>query len=213
MRTETTFFKSGINQFLERIQKYGFRSYTKDINNKHRPGKISIPKLPTINDKIIIVKYLQTDYLIQAIHQYCNLVNQEKYTILPRLFMNHNLLVITFPYDIEFDKFCFFVNYMGNAHELRNRNDYQPNITAWCTTHSVDNWLSDELINKEIMLFIPEGNSKQDKVFLTTTENNGFIMSFNQSESLITLEKSTMMYQKMPVDVNLLNYKKHIDFN
>jgi len=198
---------------LSLILKYGFRGPENNINNKHRPNIKNKPVKKDINDKIVIVKYLQYDYLIQAINQFCNLYNQDNFIALPRLIKQNYLFIIVFPYNINFDKFCFFVNYLGNAHELREKTDYQPNVKAWCSTLTVDNWITDEILNKNVMLSIPESDSKKDKMFLATNENIGYKLDMSQFNSNIELEKSSLMYENIPVDVKLLKHKRFIDFN
>ena len=213
MKSNVTILISVIIIIATLILEFGFKRTKTDINNKHRPSKSKKPTQQKSNDKIVIVKYLQYDYLIKAIHQFCNLYNQEKFVALPRLIKHNYLSIIIFPYNIEFDKFCSFVNYMGNAHELSNKPDYQPNVKAWCTTLPVDRWIKDEIANKNIMLFIPESDSNLDKVYLTTKDNVGFKMGFLNDDLHFKAEKSMLKYEEIPININLLNKEKFIDFN
>ena len=108
------------------IFKFGFKSSKSDLNNVARPNEITKPTKLIDNDKIIIVKNLNLEYLKQAIEQYCNICNQTKFLVLPRLIILENQFVILFPYDIEFEQFCYFINYLKYAHELNLKSDYKP---------------------------------------------------------------------------------------
>jgi len=195
------------------ILKYGFRVDDQDINNRHRPNKKTKPVQQDFNDKIVLVKYMQFEYLVQAIHQFCNLYNQDQFIAMPRLTNQYYLFIITFPYNIDFEKFCFFVNYLGNADGLRNKDDYQPNVKAWCTAKSVDTGMTGLILNKKVMLSIPENEAKKDNMYLTTNENVGYTMNISQVGSHIKLEKTPMAYEKIPVNITDFANKKYIDFN
>lgn len=195
------------------IIKYGYRGNTTDFNNMHRPNKKRKPIEKESNDKIVIVKYIQYDYLIRAINQFCNLYNQENYIVLPRLYQHYYLFVITFPYNIDFDKFCLFINYLLNANEVCDNFDYQPNVTAWCTIQDVDKWATIEILNKELIMMIPESNTKQDRLTLTTHENVGYKIDNSRIDSQIKPDTSGLKYESIPIDLNLLKFKKFIDFN
>jgi len=195
------------------ILKYGSREDHQDINNRHRPNKKTKPVQQDFNDKIVVVKYMQFEYLVQAIHQFCNLYNQDKFIAMPRLTNQYYLFIITFPYNIDFEKFCFFVNYLGNADVLRNKDDYQPNVKAWCTAQSVDPATTGFILNKKVMLSIPENEAKKDNMFLTTTENVGYKMNISQVGSHIKPEKTSIQYETIPVNITDFANKKYIDFN
>src|ERR1035437_1512066 len=194
------------------ILKIWVESNVADIDNKRRPGKKSKPQLPASNDKIVIVKYIELSDMSQAIRQFCNLYNRKKFIALPRLVMEDYSFVITFPFNIEFENFCYFVNYLGNPHDLCNYSDYQPNVRAWCTTQPVDSWLTDEITNKKVMLFIPESEIKQDRMYLATNDNLGYKMSVLQGELLVKPDSPRVKYENIPVDLNLLKDRKYIDF-
>jgi len=156
---------------------------------------------------------MQYDYLIQAINQFCNLNNQDKFIAMPRLTKQYYLFIITFPYNIDFDKFCFFVNYLGNADVLRNKNDFQPNVRAWCTTQTVETGMTKNIVNKKVMLSIPESDVKKDHIFLATNDNVCYKMNVSRLKSQIKLEKSAMMYENIPFDLSEFAKYKYIDFN
>jgi len=194
------------------ILKIWFESNTSDVDNNHRPRKKSKPQLQSSNDKIVIVNYVELGYLTQAITQFCNLHNHKRFIALPRLIMQDYSYVITFPYNIEFENFCFFVNYLGNPDDLCNYSDYQPHVKAWCTTQHVDNRLTNQIANKKVMLFIPESEIKHDRMYLATIDNLGYKMNISQGEVCCEPDSDTILYENIPVDLKMLKNRKYVDF-
>jgi hypothetical protein len=194
------------------IFKFGLKSSDSDLKNTARPDDSNKPTDPVDNNKIIIVKNLKLDYLKQAIEQLCNMSNKERYNALPRLTILDNQFVITFPYDIEFDQFCYFVNYLKYAHDLSLKPDYKPEIKAWCTTKTGFAWMTDEIVNKNIMIYIPDWDKDYDNVYLTTQDNLGYKMGFAMGEEHHKLDKPVIQFDKMTIDLNTLRNRETIDF-
>jgi hypothetical protein len=193
------------------IYKFGLKSSETDLKNTTRPDNINKPTTTKANDKIILIKNLKLDYLKQAINQLCNMSNQNQYIALPRLTVLDNEYVITFPYDIDFDQFCYFVNYLKYAHELSLKPDYKPEIKAWCTTKPDYAWMTDEIANKTVMIYIPDWDKDYDNVYLTTQDNLGFKMGFALGEEHKKMDNPVLQFEKMPNDLDL-NNKETIDF-
>lgn len=193
------------------IYKFGLKSSETDLKNTNRPDNINKPTTTKANDKIILIKNLKLDYLKQAINQLCNMSNQNQYIVLPRLTVLDNQYVITFPYDIDFDQFCYFVNYMKYAHELSLKPDYKPEIKAWCTTKPDYAWMTDEIANKPVMIYIPDWDEDYDNVYLTTQDNLGFKMGFAFGEEHKKMDNPVLQFEKMPNDLDLYN-KETTDF-
>lgn len=193
------------------IYKFGLKSSETDLKNTTRPDNINKPTTTKANDKIILIKNLKLDYLKQAINQLCNMSNQNQYIALPRLTVLDNEYVITFPYDIDFDQFCYFVNYLKYAHELSLKPDYKPEIKAWCTTKPDYAWMTDEIANKLVMIYIPDWDKDYDNVYLTTQDNLGFKMGFALGEEHKKMDNPVLQFEKMPNDLDL-NNKETIDF-
>ena len=194
------------------IFKFGLKSSDSELKNTTRPSDSNKPITPIINDKVILIKNLKLDYLKQAIAQFCNMSNQKQFIALPRLTIIGNDFVITFPYDIEFDQFCYFVNYIKYAHELSLKADYKPEIKAWCTTKNGFAWMTDEIVNKSVMIYIPDWDKDYDNVYLTTQDNLGFKMGFAMGEEHKNMDKPVVQFEKMPIDLDTLKGKEMIDF-
>jgi len=193
------------------IYKFRFKSSETDLKNTSRPDNMNKPTTIKANDKIILIKNLKFDYLKQAINQLCNMSNQKQYIVLPRLTVLNNEYVITFPYDIDFDQFCYFINYMKYAHELSLKPDYKPEIKAWCTTKPDYAWMTSEIADKTVMIYIPDWDKDYDNVYLTTQDNLGFKMGFALGEEHKKMDNPVLQFEKMPNDLSLDN-KETIDF-
>jgi len=196
------------------IFRFGFNSSTTtdDFNSKTRPNNSEKPTKPIDNDKLVLVKNLKLDYLKQAIEQFCNMYNQETYSALPRLFILDNQYVITFPYNIDFERLCFFINYLENAYEVGLQPDYKPVVKAWCSTKYGDAWMKDSIVNKKVMIYIPEWDEEHDNVYLVTQENLGFKMGFANGEASQKLDRPLVNYENNPIEINSLKNKEIIDF-
>lgn len=194
------------------VIKFGFSSSTPDFSRKVRPNNSQKPTKLIDNDKVILVRNLKLDDLKQAIEQFCNIYNQEAFIALPRLFLLDNAYVITFPYNINFERFCYFINYLENAHELCLQPDYKPDVKAWCSTKTGDGWMKDEIVNKNVMLYIPDWDEEHDNVYLITQDNLAYKMGFAIGHTSQKLDRPVLKYENNPVDLSSLKNKEIIDF-
>jgi hypothetical protein len=195
------------------IFKFGFTSLKQDLEKRIRPSDSTKPAKLVDNDKIVIVKNLSLDYLKKAIEQFCNSYNQEQFIAMPRLSVFENQYLITFPYDIDFERFCYFINYIKYANELCLKPDYKPEIFAWCSTKNGDSWMTEEIINKRVILFIPEWDQEHDNVYLTTQYNMGFKLGFAMGESHIKLDKPALDFTNPPTELLKLQGTQTINFD
>jgi hypothetical protein len=195
------------------VYKFGFANPKAERENqiKTKDFKGSINQKD--NDKIIIVKKLALDYLKKAIEQFCKIYNKQRIIAKPRLTVFENQYIITFPYDIDFEKFCYFINYLKYANELCLKPDYKPEIIAWCSTKKGDSWMTDQILNKRVMLYIPESDKDYDNVYLTTEYNLGYKMGFAIGDSHIKLDKPVIDYKNPPTDIFKINGAQTIDFD
>jgi len=194
------------------IFKFGTKSTDSDLKNTLRPNNSTKPTSFIKNDKVVIVKNVKLEYLKIAIEQFCNLSNQDEFIVLPRLIILDNKFVITFPYDIKFDQFCFFVNYIKYAHELILKPDYKPDIKAWCTTETTFTWMTDEIVNKKVMIYIPNWDQEYDNVYLTTQDNLGFKMGFALGEENKRLIKPELQFEKINIELSTITSNEKLDF-
>jgi hypothetical protein len=120
--------------------------------------------------------------------------------------------VITFPYDIDFERYCYFINYLEKAHELCIKPDYKPDVKAWCSTKIGDAWMKDDLVNKKVMIYIPDWDEELDNVYLTTQDNIGYKMGFAIGEASQKLNRPVKRFEDNPIQLTRLMDKEKIDF-
>ncbi|MEM6845226.1 MAG: hypothetical protein AAF944_25400 [Bacteroidota bacterium] len=182
----------------------------KETQNTDRPTKTAKPTKTIENDKLVVVNDVTPNEIKQAIQQFCNIYNQESYRALPELtIVSDNEYVITFPNDIDFETFCYFVNYLHYPSDIF----YKPNITAWTTTSQGDSWMKDELVGKKVMLYIPKDDQDYDNVYLTTSDNLGYKMGFALGEASQRLDNLRRTFQNPTIDLNKLEGRETVKFD
>jgi len=181
-------------------------------NNKSKNGdKLTnreLPKDKIENDKIILVENVSLDDLKKAIQQFCNSYNQDNFKALPSLsIVSGNRFIVTFPYDIDFDIYCYFVNYLYYPEDIACK----PVIKAWTTTKTSDKWMKDDIVNKKVMLYIPDDDKDYDNVYLTTSDNIEYKMGFALGRSVKKLNEIKQLYSE-PVKQDELKSQEAIQF-
>jgi|TARA_B110000902_G_C14068537_1_gene498367 hypothetical protein len=196
--------------FVIIIAMFFLRQKTENISNEGKAFKEG-NLIQLTNDKIVVVKNLKQEYLEKAIEQFLDL-NKGGNPIKPKITIFDDKLIITFPYDVEFDALCYFINYLEYAHDLSLKPDYKPEIYGWYKTKSGDEWMTKEIVNKEVLIFIPETDDEYDNVYLTTEDNLGFKMGFALGYEHEKLAKPVISYMKRPIQKSDLENLKSIDY-
>jgi hypothetical protein len=168
------------------------------ISNKLEEKKIKQKKAKAIkpveeqkNDKIVVVRGTQ-DNVNKAITEFVKLYNQEKYQALPRLYtVSSEVYIITFPYDISFEIFCYFVNFMHYPLGL----DKGLEVIGWTTTPDKDDFVKEEYKNTKGMFFVPNEDEEGDNVYMTTVDGKGHKIGFSLGD-LKPLEYPKKQYQQ-----------------
>ncbi|MCO7355734.1 hypothetical protein [Riemerella anatipestifer] len=150
------------------------KSNENGFEDESRPNLPS-PQTKIENDKIIIVEGAKYEVVKKAIQQFCNIYNKENYIAVIKLSkLSETTSILTFPYDIEFGTFCFLTNYLYYPNDIF----YKADIKAWTTTKLNDEFISEENVNKYVMLYIPPEDQEYDNVYMTTEQNVGYILGF-----------------------------------
>ena len=88
--------------------------------NESRPNNAEMPMVKIKNDKIALIENVKLEDFKNALQKFCNNYNQENLRALPLLtILAENKFVVTFPYDIDFETYCYFVNYIEPIYYLR----------------------------------------------------------------------------------------------
>jgi hypothetical protein len=177
--------------------------------DSRRPSQSSLPTQTKQNDKLVIVKGISQSDLKHVLIGFCNMYNKESFQAQPRLTkLTEREFAITFPYDIDFEIFCYFVNYIEYPMELK----WTPDVTAWTTTKSSDTWITEKSANKKVMLFIPKDDTEHDNVYMTTSDNIGYKLGFAMGEEKQLLDTSKKRYVQADLEISELTNKEYEDF-
>lgn len=161
------------------------------------------------NDKLVIVKDISYADLQTILTEFCNKYNKDHYQAQPRLTkITEREFAITFPFDIDFEIFCYFINYV----EYPMGFNKSFNAIGWTTTKSNDTWITEKSANKRVMLYIPTDDTEHDNVFMTTADNIGYKLGFAMGEEKQLLDRPEKRYVKQPISNNELDGKTHTDF-
>ncbi|MFC4262642.1 hypothetical protein ACFOWM_07125 [Ferruginibacter yonginensis] len=190
--------------------------WTKFKNQKHQTdtdtSKQSTELLPTQekqNDKLVIVKNVSYTDLQTILTGFCNMYNKERYQARPRLTkITESEFAITFPFDIDFIIFCYFINYVHYPMDF----DKTFYVTGWTTTKSGDNWITEKSANKKVMLFIPSDDTDHDNVYMTTIDSIGFKLGFAIGEEKQMLNEPKKKFSSPTIDILELTNLVHKDF-
>lgn len=174
-----------------------------------RPSNEHLPTQEKPNDKLVIVDNISKTEIDSILTGFCNIYNKESFQAQPRLYkLSERQFAITFPYDIEFEMYCYFVNYIHYPMGF----DKSFDVTAWETTGQANGWITEKTANKKIMLFIPEDDSEHDNVFLTTDDNIGYKLGFAMGKEKQPLQSAKKRYFAPKTDIKILSEKEGQDF-
>jgi hypothetical protein len=156
------------------------------------------PKEKIPNDKIVIIKGAKVLDVTQAIQQFCNLYNsQELSTVVTVSELANGDVVVTFPYDIDFGRFCFFVNFMHYPKVPLIKTD----IRGWATTKVNDMWIMPEIAGKKVMLYIPDSNTEYDSLYLVSENNISYRIAFADSKDPQIINSPKMAFEMQGLGV------------
>ena len=176
--------------------------------NESRPINTEMPTEKIKNDKIVLIENVKLEDFKNVLQKFCNNYNQENLRALPLLtILSENKFVVTFPYDTDFATYCFFVNYMYYPNDII----YKPTIKAWTSTKQSDDWMTNDIANKKVMLYIPSDDKDYDNVYLTTFDNIGYKMGFAMGEEKQKLNNPRQSYVE-PIKLEELNGKEEIQY-
>ncbi len=174
-----------------------------------RPSNECLPKQEVQNDKLVVVNNITSSEIERILIGFCNIYNKENYQAQPRLYKTDNTsFTITFPYDIEFEIFCYFVNYV--RYPMGFNKSFE--VTGWTTTKSGQTWITEKSANKRVMLFIPTEDTEYDNVYMTTEDNIGYKLGFAIGEEKQLLKRPLKKFVKSGIDILDLKEKEYKDY-
>jgi len=166
-----------------------------------RPSTAALPAQIKNNDKLAIVKNVSYADLKSVVTGFCNTYNKKNDQAQPRLTkLSEQEFAITFPFDIDFEIYCYFINYLKYPMGLA----WTPDVTAWTTTKSSDTWITEKSANKKVMLFIPSDDTEHDNVYMTTSDNIEYKLGFAVGEEKQLLDTPKKRYAPPAFDITFL---------
>jgi len=170
---------------------FDFFKKAKEDTISNESSRVQFPVIPKQNDKLVAIKGVSYSDVKKVLLGFCKMYNGERPQAFPRLTkLSENEFAITFPYDIDFDIYCYLINYLHYPMELR----WKPDVTGWVTPKAADTWVSEKIASKNCILFIPSDDSEHDNVYLTTYDNIGYKFGFGMSNKGQMLAHPKMTY-------------------
>jgi len=194
---------------------YALRSKAKtsEMQPESDSRRPSLPPKPTQtkqNDKLVLVKGISYSDLKLVLSGFCKMYNEESFQAQLRLsILAEQEFAITFPYDIDFEIFCYFINYIEYPMELK----WSPDVMGWTTTKSSDKWITEKSANKKVILFIPTDDTEHDNVHMTTQDNIGYKLGFALGEEKQLLDTPKKRYVHPDIEISELVRKEFEDFD
>ncbi|MDQ3073609.1 MAG: hypothetical protein M3Q97_10150, partial [Bacteroidota bacterium] len=94
--------------------------------------------------------------------------------------LSDTVILATFPKDLKFDLFCYFVNYL----HYPNNVFYKAEITGWTTVKKGSPTVPDELSGQTVMISIPDGDKEYTYVVITGRDGSSFKLSFENMKTI-----------------------------
>ena len=168
----------------------------------------SSPVYPKQNDKIVLIEGADHSDMKNVVSGFCNMYNEKNYKTLPRLLkLSERDFAIIFPYDIDFEIYCYFINYLNYPIEIK----WDARVTGW-TTATPSEWIPEKCLNKKIMLFVADDDTEGDNVYMTTSENVGYKLGFAVGEEKHLLDHPKKKFRPPPIEIEELANKEFEDF-
>ena len=161
------------------------------------------------NDKLVIVEDLNENDLKKILQEFCNSYNKVEFQVILRLTkLSENNFAVTFPYDIKFEIYSYFINYVNYPMGF----DRHFKAIGWTTTKPSDTWITEKSVDKNVMLFVSDFDKEYDNVYMTTSDNIGYKLGFAKGEEKQLLDKPEKSFVKQPLSKNELAGKPYTDF-
>lgn len=172
-----------------------FNKNSEKLTNENYSSKYNVVKQITENDKQILVENVDYNLIKKAVQDFTKSYdNPQQINLKPtsRLHkIDDNQVIITFPYDVEFNIFCYYVNYLKYPIDL----NYKANITGWTSTKATYNWLNKEFENQKAMIFINPNDNEYDNIMLTTEKGRTYKIGFAIGEGLQNHNGTILKYK------------------
>lgn len=136
------------------------------------------------NNKVILVEKVNSSEIEILVKDFCSMYNKEKDRAIIKIQKFTNKAhVLSFPYDIDFDIYCYLFNYMTYPSNIESR----PFVTGWYPVSKEE---------EESMFYIPFNEREKDYVYYVTPEGKNYKVDFGTMKPLRT--ESIQPYGPLP---------------
>ena len=168
------------------------------IYYKIKPKKMQIKKLPEIpspNDKIIIIKNIQLSGLQTILEKFCSIYNKDKLLAVINIQnIGDGIFALTFPYDIDFDIFCYLVNFLYYP-TVSKETVKSSQIHAWT---KISDRRTQKAYGQNAMFFIPQEDKEYDNCYCATENGKIYKIPFSGSVMEETTLPPNYRYENCP---------------
>lgn len=186
------------------------RQNKKQKNGYTRPSQDKFPIQRVMNDKLIIVEDTSDEEIKTILEDFCNMYNDNEYkSILQLTKVSNNKFVITFPYDMDFETYCYLLNYICYPMDIKK----QFYAIGWATVNPLDKSSNPKIANQKLMVYESQNDTEYDNVYLTTSDNIGYKIDFAVGKVLEQLESPEQTYIVPPIDIEDINTAESIEFS
>jgi len=188
---------------------FDFFKKVKQDTDSNESSRVQVPVVPKHNDKLIVISGVSYSDLKKVLLGFCKIYNSEAPQAFPRVTrLSATEFAITFPYDMDFEIYCYLINYLYYPMELQ----WKPEVIAWATPKTGETWVTEKMAGKNCMLFVPTDDSEHDNVYLTTSGNIGYKLGFGLSDKGQLLVQPKKTYVPETISNSDLNDKEYEDF-
>jgi len=190
---------------------YSFISKPTEKQKEPYVSKYNIKRTLTDNDKLITIWNADFRDVQQVVSDFTrNYDNPQQASLKPfsKIYkLDESQVVITFPYDIDFEIFCYYVNYLKYPIDI----DYDPTILAWSSTSSKYQWLDESFDRNKVIVFIDPNDNEYDNVMITTKKGKAYKVGFAVGYGLQEESDVIQSYEQPPLNFSELNRYESVE--
>ncbi|MBA4057035.1 MAG: hypothetical protein C0490_20135 [Marivirga sp.] len=154
------------------------------------------------NEKLIVVKGPKEEQMKKVLEKFCEMYNQNGSTTILKFYKKgDDTFFITFPSDIDFELFCYLINYIKYPMDI----NYKVEAIGWTIADHVDSWNTKYINGKKVIVFIDPDDQEYDNVMLTTEDNAAYEIGFAMGEGLEPRNKMILDFRTH--DINLADLR------
>ena len=190
---------------------YSFISKSTEKQKEPYIPKHKLERTLTKNDKLIIVENANFMTVQQVVSDFTRNYDNPQQAELKPFSKIHKLdesrVAITFPYDVEFEIFCYYINYLKYPMGI----NYNPTVLAWSSTSSKYQWLNEPFDNNKVIMFIDPKDGEYDNVMITTAKGKTYKIGFAMGYGLQEESNIIRSYEQPLLNPTKLNQYESVE--